>query len=167
MTYYNTTNRIGAGPLTDIGSTALWPLGTIVEGQDSTLGAGEFIYLAGVANTEAGSVVKYNSTTGTTTLVPTTAGGQGYPVAVAMAANASASTYGWYQIAGTALVVKGATDFPVGSPVYASGSTAGRVASAVGTTNQFYGMITANTASVSSTTSTIYVTLDRPGMQTL
>ncbi|TMJ36273.1 MAG: hypothetical protein E6G87_10650, partial [Alphaproteobacteria bacterium] len=60
-------------------------LGTIVRAKDPTYGAGEFIYLAGVASTVVGSLVTYDENLGTTALAPAT-GGKG-PVAVAMSAN--------------------------------------------------------------------------------
>jgi hypothetical protein len=73
------------------------PLGLIVKAVDPTLGAGEFIYLKGVASTVVGSWVTYNPDSWTTALiVPDVIG----PVAVAMSANDTATAYGWYQIGG-------------------------------------------------------------------
>lgn len=164
MAFYFTENRAGLGAPTDTSSTQLYPLGTIARGQDSTLGVGEFIYLAGVINTTVGSVVTFNPTLGTTTLVPTTSQFQGSPVAVAMAAN-GAGLYGWYQFEGVAQLAKGAVDFPTNSPVYMSTVTAGYVTVTASSGNQLLGALTANSASVSSTTSLIYVTIDRPHLQ--
>src|SRR5690606_10196909 len=127
MAYYFIENRIGLGSPYDVGSTQLYPLGTLAQGQDSTLGNGEFVYLAGQTNTVLGSVVTFNPTAGVTTLVPTTSEGQGSPVAVAMAAASTSGTYGWYQVEGVATVAKGVVDFPPNSPVYMSKVTAGYV----------------------------------------
>lgn len=76
-----------------VDTTAKVPLGTRARGAD---GFSEFIYLQGVASTEAGSWVTYDEAGQTTLIV---ANGKG-PVAVATAATV-ASTYGWYCIFGT------------------------------------------------------------------
>lgn len=73
-------------------------LGRIVRCKDPTYGVGEFIYLLGVASTEAGDWVTYNADDFSTTRLVGNAIG---PVAVAMSANV-ASQYGWYQIQGKA-----------------------------------------------------------------
>ena len=80
-------------------------LGMIVRASDPTYGEGEFILLAGVASTTVGSLVAYNATTYTTALAPV---GTNIPrpIAVAMSANTSASTWGWYQISGIAVAAK-------------------------------------------------------------
>jgi hypothetical protein len=79
--------------------------GMIVQGQDPTFGMGEFILLAGVASTAVGDLVVYNTVSFTTTRCPVTAN-LGQPVAVAMSANIAATTWGWYQISGVAVVNK-------------------------------------------------------------
>lgn len=83
------------------------PFGTIVRGYDPLLGAGEFIYLQGVASTVAGSAVTYNPFTGVTTLDAATAN-DGSPIAFALAPTV-ASLFGWYQISGTAVAANNAT----------------------------------------------------------
>ena len=80
------------------GNGALPPLGTIVSAIDPTYGAGEFIFLKGLAATAVGSWVTYNTDDFSTTLLAANAIG---PVAIAMSANL-ASQYGWYQIQGKA-----------------------------------------------------------------
>jgi hypothetical protein len=84
------------------------PLGTIVNAVDPDYGAGEFIYLKGVANTVVGSVVTYNTDDFTTTLAVANAIG---PIACAMAPTV-ANEYGWYQISGkgVAKVLSGFAD---------------------------------------------------------
>lgn len=172
MTIYCTDNVAGTQAWDAVSSTPLHPLGTVRRFQDSTSLAGsggqggiEAIYLAGASSTIAGSVVTYNPRQGTTTLVPTSNKNLGYPVAVAAAATNTTGSYGWYQIGGVALVAKDANDFGTAAKVYASTATAGYATASATSGAQILGAITANSASVSSTTSTIYVTLDRPHLQ--
>lgn len=118
-------NRLGQSLIGSIDTAARVPVGTIVRAADPTYGAGEFIYLKGVASTALGSWVTYNMDDGSTTLLAANAIG---PVAVAMAATV-ASTWGWYQISGKAV---GAvlTGFADNANVYAT-ATAGSVDDAV------------------------------------
>jgi hypothetical protein len=115
---------IGQG-IEETSTTQKAELGLIVRGKHPTYGAGEFIYLAGVASTAAGSWVTYNSDDNGTALLAANAIG---PVAVAMSANV-ASQYGWYQIGGKA-VGKALTGFADNANVYAT-ATAGSVDDAV------------------------------------
>lgn len=98
MAFIPTESFIVEQAIADTSTTQKHPLGTIVRAVDSTFGAGEFIYLLGVASTVVGSWVTYNMDDGSTTLIAPNAIG---PVAVAMSANV-ASQYGWYQIQGKA-----------------------------------------------------------------
>lgn len=100
-------------------------LGTIIRAKDPIYGAGEFIYLKGVASTAIGSWVTYNLDDGGTTLLAANAIG---PVAIAMSANV-ANQFGWYQIQGKAigLCLAGFVD---NANVYAT-ATAGSVDDAV------------------------------------
>jgi len=79
-------------------------LGMTIQGTDPTYGTGEFICLLGVAGTVVGSLVIWDATTYQTTLCPSTAN-LARPVAVAMSASL-AGVFGWYQIAGSAVVLK-------------------------------------------------------------
>lgn len=167
MTIYSTANRAGVQPITDVSSVQNHDLGTILPIRDTATGsisqgAGEVIYLQGAANTIVGSLVTYNTRDGSTTLVPTSNKNLGWPVAVAMALTNTTGTYGWYQISGVARVAKDAVDFGTAAKVYASTTTAGYVQSSVASSAQVLGAITANSASVSSTTSTIFVEINRP-----
>lgn len=101
------------------------PYGTIITATDPTYGAGEFIFLKGVASTEANSWVVYNPDDFSTTLLVADASG---PVAVAMAA-VVANKAGWYQISGKA-VGKALASYADNGLVYAT-STAGSVDDAV------------------------------------
>jgi hypothetical protein len=140
------------------------PLGTIVKAKHSTYGEGEFIYLAGVASTVVGLVVTYKNSTGVTELIPNTAN-MSRPVAVAMSA-CVAGEYGWYQIGGSAVVKKTAVkvDPAVARQVYIS-ATVGRVMQTSAAGKNILGMRWEATTTVTSTTSTAVVTLNRPHAQ--
>ena len=123
MTYKITTPLVGAQPIAVTDTTQNHALGTIVRAEDPTYGAGEFIYLKGIASTVVGSMVDFDSYLGTTALSPAT-GGVG-PVAVAMSANV-ASQYGWYQITGIA-AVKAPNAMVAGAEVFSLAATPGSV----------------------------------------
>lgn len=115
---------VGMQAIASTDTTQNFPIGTRVFAHDVTYGAGEFIYLKGLASTAVGELVIYDQYANTTTRA--TAGSRG-PAAVAMSANV-ASQYGWYQIAGAA-VVKSAT-VAANASVYVT-ATAGTVDDAV------------------------------------
>jgi hypothetical protein len=123
---------------------------------------GEFIYLKGVASTVVGSLVVYNPSTTTTALAPNTAN-LGQPVAVAMSANVAAQ-YGWYQIGGVATVKKTAVAVSPNVRLFISGTT-GRLMPTVATGKQVLNARSANVASVTTTTSTVLVSINRPFVQ--
>jgi hypothetical protein len=99
MTFRITDVLLGAQPIANTDTTQNHPLGTIVRTVDPTLGAGEHIYLKGVASTAIGDWVIYSPVLGTT--VRATANSNG-PLAIAMAACDTTTKYGWYQISGVA-----------------------------------------------------------------
>tara|TARA_R110000744_G_scaffold157670_2_gene273565 strand:- start:216 stop:719 length:504 start_codon:yes stop_codon:yes gene_type:complete len=118
----------GAQPIADTSATQLHPLGLIVQAADNAAtayGAGDFIYLKGVASTVVGSFVTYNSDDNSTALLAANAIG---PVATAMSINL-AGYYGWYQISGKA-VGKAKASYADNGLVYAT-STAGSIDDAV------------------------------------
>lgn len=90
---------IGAQPIANRETSAMHPLGTIVDAYDPTYGAGEFRYAKGGTNVAEKSWVTFNGDDGTLTLLAANAIG---PVGVSMAA-LTASYYGWVQIDGKAL----------------------------------------------------------------
>ena len=97
MAYIITSKAVGSQGIATTSTTQNHAFGSIVSAVDPTLGAGQFIYLKGVASTVVGSWVTYNPDDWTTALiVPNVIG----PVAVAMSANAAATSFGWYQIQG-------------------------------------------------------------------
>jgi hypothetical protein len=95
---------IGAQPIDETSTTRNHPLGTIVNAEEYSgltstafgYGAGEYIYLTGVASTAKGDAVAYDLKAGTTTRAVAASRGR---LAIAMSANV-ASQYGWYLIAG-------------------------------------------------------------------
>lgn len=137
-------------------------LGTIVRAFDPTYGEGEFILLLGVAATEVGLIVKYNATTYQTVVVTNTAV-QDVPVAVAMSANL-AGTFGWYQIAGNAVIKKTAVAVTPQVTVFLS-ATAGRVKVLASAGLQVVAARSANLATIAAGTSTVTVTINRPHLQ--
>jgi hypothetical protein len=134
--------------------------GMIVQGQDPTFGMGEFILLAGVASTAVGDLVVYNTSSFTTTRCPVTAN-LGQPVAVAMSANIAATTWGWYQISGVAVVNKSTGLGLANNVAVAINSTAKVGTNASG--KQVLGARTAN-STVSATTS-VRLVINRPHLQ--
>jgi hypothetical protein len=157
-----TTNQLGIPNIYNTSTTQQFPLGETISAYDQTLGGGEFVYLLGVASTVVGNTVTYNATTYQTTLSPNTANNVG-PVAVAMSANL-ASQYGWYQISGLATVKKSATQVLPGAKVYQS-ATAGRWYPTSTSGKEILGARGANLTTVTSTTSTWVVLINRPNGQ--
>lgn len=130
MAYSVFDNTIGLPAITDtiLAADAVnlaSALGTIVQATDPTYGAGEFIFLKGLAATVVGSWVTYAADDNSTALLAANAIG---PVAIAMSANL-AGYYGWYQIGGKA-VGKALTGYVDNALVYAT-ATAGSVDDAV------------------------------------
>lgn len=124
MAYTIQTALVGAQPIANTETTQYHPLGTRVFATDPTYGAGEFVYLKGVASTAVGDAVIYDQYAGTTTRA--VAGSRG-PVAVAMSANV-ANQYGWYQVSGSAVVTCGTV--AANTPQYVT-ATAGSTDDAV------------------------------------
>ena len=125
MAYIIDEPRAGVQSIADTSTTQKHPLGTVVRATDPTYGAGEFIYLLGLAATAVGTWVTYNGDDGSTTLLAANAIG---PVGVAMSANV-ASQYGWYQISGKA-IGKALAAFADNGLVFAT-ATAGSIDDAV------------------------------------
>ena len=150
----------------DASANRVVTVGMIVRGIDtaSGQGSGEFIYLPGVASLAVGSVVTYNPLKPSVTLAPHT-GNLNSPLAVAMSANASPTSYGWFQIAGVATIsrITGAKTSP-SVPLYLS-ATAGSVQSVASAGKQIVNCVTVNAATVASATTTIQALINRPFAQ--
>jgi hypothetical protein len=161
MAFTITEVRIGFPQITDHDTTQKVPLGTVVRGNDPTYGAGEFIYLTGVASTVVGSVVEYSTATGATVLAAV-GGSQPLPVGIAMSANV-ASQYGWYQIGGNAVAKKTCTlCFVAGAAV---GVLTTGLMGNTGSAKEIQGAVVAATASAKAGVVTVTVNLQRPHLQ--
>lgn len=170
MAYQITDTRIGLPYITSITSIATttlnigqFPVGTLVKAKDPTYGEGEFILLAGVANLTVGQMVTYNPLSGLTVLTPNTAN-LAQPIAVAMAANTSATALSWFQIEGAAVIKKTATKVGVNVAMFQSATT-GRIMATIATGKQILGARSIPAATVASATSTVTVLINRPHIQ--
>ena len=99
MTWTPAGNFLLNQAIADKSTTKKHDYGTIVSCKDETYGAGEFIYMKGVASCAIRNWVTLNTDDGTTTRLAANAVG---PCGVAMA-TLTASYYGWFQIAGKAI----------------------------------------------------------------
>lgn len=163
MAYTIVDTFLGVQPIADTSTTQNHPLGTIVRATDSTYGAGEFIYLLGVASTTVGSIVSYNATTYQTVL-GVAAELRPRPLAVSMSANV-ANQYGWYQIAGVAVAAKSsAVSFAAGAALGVA-STGTGLATATASGNEIQGALIAAVASAASGRTTVSVLVNRPHLQ--
>ena len=163
MAYSN--ERPGGQAIATTSTDKLHPLGTIVKGWDPTLGDGEFIYLLGVASTVVGMAVSYNATTYQTTLLPNTSN-LSTPVAWSMSINVAAS-YGWYQIGGLVKALKTAVkaDPAVNANRIYISATTGRVMQTSAAGKCIMGATRANLTTVTSTTSLVTLSVNRPHAQ--
>jgi len=140
--------------------------GMIVRAADPVYGEGEFIYLQGVASTVVGSVVTWSGVNGTTAqtfqtaLAPSTAN-LAQPLAVAMSANL-ANSWGWYQIAGNAVVATNGTLAAGPGPVYLAGS--GQVTSTAAAGKQVVNAVNVSATGTPASGQAI-VNIDRPFAQ--
>lgn len=164
MAYFPTENRLGLSNFTTIDTTPAYRFGTIVRGEDSILGGGEFIYLLGVAALVVGNLVTYNDVTGVTTLSPAGTTAKGFPLAVAMSANVTTTAGSWFQIAGVASIKKTAVKCNPSVAIFLGGTT-GRFFPTVTSGRQIMPAVTNNSATVASATSSVNVLIQRPFAQ--
>lgn len=168
MAFVVSTPQLGFQQIAVTSTTQNNTLGETVRAYDQSIGAGEFIYLLGCANTVVGSVVTFNTTTFQTSIALGTAN-QGGTVAVAMSANV-AGQYGWYQIEGPTSIKKTAVIVSAAKKVYLVSSTVtgnGRISAASVTGKQILGARSANLTAIASATSTVMVMLDRPHLPSI
>lgn len=161
MAYIIENARIGMQPIADTSTTQQHPIGTIVTAKDPTYGQGEFIYLLGVASTAVGSVVTYNTSSGTTALAAVGTN-KPQPIAIAMSANV-ASQWGWYQISGIAVVKKTCT-VSLAANAAVGVLTTGLIAG-TGSGKEVQGALVAVVASATAGRTTVQVVVNRPRMQ--
>lgn len=140
-------------------------LGTVVRAFDPSFGEGEFICLLGVAGTAIGALVTYDSQTYQTALCPSTAN-LARPVAVAMSANL-ATTFGWYQISGSATVLKQTNHQIAANLAVGVSSSAGKIvaSSSAGAGKEIEGARKTTTGTAASASTTCVIVIDRPQMQ--
>ena len=150
-----------------ISTTASLPVGTIVRAKDATLGEGEFIYLPTTASITLSNICSYRQVlSGAYTNVRSVSGtASGQPIGVAMATG-QASCFGWFQISGTAPVLKTAVIISANKPVFVS-ATAGRVKALSSAGRGIIGMVAngrgnAVGSAASATLSTVICTFNRP-----
>ena len=174
MTYVPASPGLGYAPIasTNAAITSMYvggrkpgpELGDIIRAVDPVYGAGEFIFLLGVASTVVGSLVTWSGGLGAptfqTALAPSTAN-LAQPVAVAMSINL-AGFYGWYQISGNAVIATNGTLATGPAPVYLAGS--GQITSTAAAGKQ---VVNAQNVSATGTPSTglAVVFIDRPFAQ--
>lgn len=159
MAYFPTESRIGVLGFANVDTATAVPFGTIIRGQDSASGkgGGEFAYVPGATGVAIGSVVSYNpANLSGTALSNSGTLNQARPVGIAMAAVNTVSKFGWAQVRGVAVVLKAAVKVNPGVKLYLS-ATSGRVTSVAASGKQLVNMLSANTATVASATSTINV----------
>lgn len=140
-------------------------LGMIQKAFDPTNGVGEFILLLGVAGTAVGALVTYDSATYQTALCPSTAN-LARSVAVAMSANLAA-TFGWYQISGSATVLKQTNHQIAANLAVGVSSSAGKIvaSSSAGAGKEIQNARKTTTGTASSASTTCVIIMDRPHMQ--
>jgi hypothetical protein len=180
MAYTFQSNTIGAPQITDVTTIApgianlpsviLEPqLGEVRQGWDTTLGSAEFIYAKVPVSTAiaAGTLVIFTAGYVAAAL-PVLATSKNTAQTVAVCVNAVASStsvqYTWFQISGQATVLKTAVTVAPNLTVFASG-TAGRLKVLASAGGQILNARTANAATVTSTTSTVTLFINRPCMQ--
>lgn len=125
MAFYPTEGLVGTMPIGNFDTVQKHPLGLQLDAVDPVFGGGRFIYLKGVASTVVGSVVTWDvagATPGYQTVLAAATANAGQQLAVATAASV-AGTFGWYQIAGVALVATNGTQI-VSSKGWLAGSGA-------------------------------------------
>jgi hypothetical protein len=167
MTWVVNEQRVVLQAIASTDTVQNHPFGTIVKAKDGTYGAGEFIYLQGCSGGFAGALVTYVNTTGVTELSKTSGVVRGgAPLAVMMSALSATTLFGWCQIEGDALVYKTAVKFDpaTNTNVYLS-ATAGRIMQTSVAGRQVLGARWTSTTTVTSTTSTAVITLNRPSQK--
>jgi hypothetical protein len=169
MAYAISTPSLGYPKIASTNATAVIPVGSICKAVDPTYGEGEFIFLKGGASVAVGSLCYYTDNAAADSVKLTTTSGVvdgGSNLCVAMAAT-TAALYGWFQIGGRAVVLKTATKIDPASTfkVYLS-ATAGRVMPTSVAGRQILGARFPATVTVTTTTSTCVVTLNRPTQKT-
>lgn len=160
MAFFPTEGIVGTQPIGNIDTVQKHPLGFQLDAIDAVFGGGRFIYLKGVASTVVGSVVTWDvagATPGFQTVLAAATANAGQQLAVATAALV-AGTFGWYQIAGVALVATNGAQI-VSSKAWLAGS--GAITSTAATGVGIVGIRTL-TATGTPAANQCYAQLDHP-----
>ena len=159
-----TASAASVGALMANQDVAIRP-GTRAALHDTTFGRIDAIFLPTVASVTSGSVVTFKQSGSgvfTTAVVPNTAN-LAQPLAVSLHTGA-ASNYGWFALSGTVKVKKTAVKVNPGVKMYISATT-GRLMPTAASGKNVLGLISSNSATVASATSTVYVTMNQPHAQ--
>lgn len=167
-----TAGNIGTPGNAQLPSVTTWgQLGQITEAWDDvTYGVAKFILLAVAPTITVTPGLLYQwDTNYQVTVIPAGSSSKNSGVAVAVAINTVASNatqtqYTWFLIQGQYAVLKTAVTIPPQSKVYMS-ATAGRFYSTASAGKQILGARTNNTATVTSTTSSVLVYLNYSAME--
>lgn len=163
MAYFPVEGLVGTVPIGNVDTVQKHPLGLQLDGVDPVNGGGRFVYLKGVASTVVGSVVTWDAAASAPTFqtaLATTTANAGQQLAVATAALV-ANTFGWYQVAGVAIVATNGTQV-VSSKCWSAGS--GAVTSTATTGTGINGMRTL-TATGTPAANQCLVQLDHPSLE--
>jgi len=160
--WVSVTSQLGLSYPGSVDSTQLTAVGTVARFRNETLGEGEFIYLAGAANVDAGDVcsyeIDYNASVATAAVVPW-AGTANMPVSLCVATAATvAGTWGWYQIGGSA-VANSSGSITASDDVFYQ--AAGVVSATLVAGKQMLNAVAASANGVPATNKVI-LTIDRP-----
>lgn len=134
MAYFPVEGLVGTQPIGNVDTIQRHPLGLQLDGVDPVNGGGRFVYLKGVASTVVGSVVTWDAAASAPTFqtaLATTTANAGQQLAVATAALV-ANTFGWYQVAGVAIVAA-AAGVTAASKVWSAGTGTVSVSAVTGT----------------------------------
>lgn len=188
MAYANADNKLGVPDVATVSTSgalgAPWvsttndlpsvpmeiKLGSIMVAQDNTLGEARFILLAVPTSTTvtAGLLYQFDKNYNVVVLpVISTSKNTGVSLACAYTAvtsNANSVQYAWFLIQGQVAVLKTAVTVSPQSAIYAS-TTAGRFKVVSSAGGQILNARTQNTATVTSTTSTVNVWLSYSSME--
>lgn len=157
----------GAQQIETVETVQRHPWGKIVDALHNTYGAAEFIYVKGVSGGGVGLVAMYNASNGLTILTATSGVVYaGSPVGVFISALDATTKYGWLQISGDAVIKKTAVKFdPAGNKSVFLSATAGRIMQTSVASRRILGARFTSLTTVTSTTSTAVVNLQRPHLQ--
>lgn len=158
---------LGRQGITEVSDTKRHAYGTLVKAVDETYGEGEFVYVQGCSGGGVGLLAYYNFSTGVTAMTSTSGVvNHGNPVGVMVSALDATTDFGWLQISGDAVIKKTAVKYdPAGNRGVFLSATAGRIMQTSVASRRVLGARWAATTTITSTTSTAVITIQRPHQQ--